>query len=152
MSISDVIYKVLTNRDGAAGVEFALMLPALVLFVIGIVDVGALTYEQTEVSAAAHAGAQYAIRNGSSVTTDSITSAVTSATPFTIQATPAPQRVKACVSDGSLIVTTQSTCTGGVTPGTYIQVNAQATYTPLISWGTLSMPTTLSAQAMVRTQ
>ena len=152
MSISDVIYKVLNNRDGAAGVEFALMLPALVLFVIGIVDVGALTYEQTEVSAAAHAGAQYAIRNGSSVTTDSIKSAVTGATPFTVRATPAPQQVKACVSGSSLVVTSATTCAGGGAPGTYIQVNAQATYTPLISFGTLSMPTALSAQAMVRTQ
>jgi Flp pilus assembly protein TadG len=152
MSISDVIYKVLTNRDGAAGVEFALMLPALVLFVIGIVDVGALTYEQTEVSAAAHAGAQYAIRNGSGASLTNIASAVTGATPFTVLATPAPQQVKACVSGSSLVVTTGTTCAGGGTPGTYIQVNAQATYTPLISFGTLSMPTALSAQAMVRTQ
>jgi Flp pilus assembly protein TadG len=151
MSISDAIFKFLTNRDGAAGVEFALMLPTMVLFVIGIVDVGALTYEQTEVSAAAHAGAQYAIRNGGGSLTN-IASAVTGATSFTVLATPAPQQVKACVSGNSLVVTAGTTCAGGGTPGTYIQVNAQATYTPLISFGTLSMPTALSAQAMVRTQ
>jgi Flp pilus assembly protein TadG len=152
MSISDAISKVLANRDGAAGVEFALMLPTMVLFVIGIVDVGALTYEQTEVSAAAHAGAQYAIRNGGSSLTN-IASAVTGATPFTVHATPAPQQVKACVNNGALVVTTASSCgDSNTTPGTYIQVNAQATYTPLISWGNMSMPTTLSAQAMVRTQ
>ena len=150
MSISDAICKLLISRDGAAGVEFALTLPALVLLVIGAVDFGALTYEQMQVSAAAHAGAQYAIRNGGSLT--NIASAVTGATPFTVQATPTPQQVKACVSGSSLVVTTGTTCAGGGAPGTYIQVNAQATYTPLISWGTLSFPATISAQAMVRTQ
>jgi len=151
MSTSDLISQALADRGGAAGVEFALMLPMMVLFVVGIVDVGALTYEQTEVSAAAHAGAQYAIRNGAASLTN-IASAVTSATPMTVQATPAPQQVKACVSGSSLVVTAATTCAGGGTPGTYIQVNAQATYTPLVTWGTLTLPTTLSAQAMVRTQ
>jgi Flp pilus assembly protein TadG len=151
MSIADTITRVLADRSAAAGVEFALMLPPLVLFLIGIVDVGSLAYQQTEVSAAAHAGALYAIRNGGSSLTN-IASAVTSATPLTIQATPAPQLVTACVSGGSLVATTATTCAGGGTPGAYIQVNAQATFTPLVAWSGLSLPSTLTAQAMVRTQ
>ena len=155
MSISDATIKVLTNRDGAAGVEFALMMPTLVLFVIGIVDVGALTYQQTEVSAAAHAGAQYAMNNASA-TTDSIRSAVTNATPLgtsTSWVTPTVAQGYACsnASPISLSSTPPTNCSPGVV-ATYIQVNSSAVYTPLITWGTISIPTTLSAQAMVRTQ
>lgn len=152
MSISDTISRALADKSGAAGVEFALMAPALTLFLIGIVDVGSLAYQKSEVSAAAVAGAQYAIRNGGDLT--NIASAVTSATPLTVSATPAPQQIYACVSDGALTVVAgaNSTCAGGGTPGTYIQVSAQATYKPIVNWDTLSMPGTLSATSMVRIQ
>ncbi len=153
MSISDATIEALANRDGAAGVEFALMLPTLVLFIIGTVDLGSLAYQKAEVSAAVNAGALYAIANAPSPNLTSVATAVTSATPLTVSASPAPTQGYYCETGGSLtsVASLTSPCSGGQV-GTYVQVNATATYAPLISWGSLTMPSTLSAQAMVRIQ
>ena len=136
------------DRDGASAVEFALLVPALVILVIGTVDMGQLAYQYMQVSAAAHAGAQYALRNGWNAS--AITTAVTGSTPLTVTATPAPQQITACVTGGAVVATTQTTCSGGGTPGTYVQVNVQAAITPLITWSAFNLPTSLSSQAMVR--
>jgi len=42
----------LADRCGAAGVEFALLLPVLVTLLIGMFDYGALAYQTMQVSAA----------------------------------------------------------------------------------------------------
>lgn len=150
MSTADAISRTLADRDGAAGVEFALLLPMLVVLLIGTVDLGGLAYQSMQVSAAAHAGAQYAIRNGWSAT--AVADAVTNATSLPVTASPAPQLVKACVSGGAVVVTSSSTCSGGAAAGSYIQVNAQAAITPIIVWSSFAMPSSVSAQAMVRIQ
>ena len=142
--------RLLKDRAGAAGVEFALLLPTLVVLVIGAVDVGTLTFQQTEVAAAAHAGAQYALKYGYNQA--AIQTAVTSATGLTVTATPAPTLLNACVVSGVVTVVAGSTCAGGGSAGSYVQINAQAAVSPLIVWSAIAMPSTLSAQAMVRIQ
>jgi Flp pilus assembly protein TadG len=148
MSFSDALSRTMADTGGAAGVELALMAPTLILFAIGIVDVGALAYQRAELAAAAHAGALYAIHNGGN--TSNIQAAAQSATPLTVTAT--ATTVYYCVSSGALVTaaSASSTCSGGGTAGAFVQVTASATYAPLISWGTLSFPTTLSANALVR--
>lgn len=152
MSISDTLFSVLRDRGGAAGVEFALLLPPLTLFVIGMVDVGCLAYQQMEVVAAVDAGARYASANPGNPT--GITAAVTNATPMALSPAPTATTVYACNTNGALsfVASASVPCAGGGTAATYIQVNAWASFTPLISWSGLTMPSALSAQAMVRTQ
>lgn len=140
----------LTDRNGASGVEFALLLPTLVLLLMGVFDYGSLAYQTMQVSAAAHAGAGYALHNGWNAS--AIQSAVTSATPLTIVATPAPQLATACITNGAMVATNAASCTGGATPGTYVVVNAQAAFTPMVAWNGLLMPMTITAQATVRIQ
>lgn len=140
----------LRDRGGAAGVEFALLLPALVLLLIGAVDVGTLTYQEMQVNAAAHAGAQYALLKGWDQS--GIQTAVTGATSLSVAATPTPQLLKACIVGGVVSTVSGSTCSGGGSPGQYVQINAQATVSPVIVWSSIVTPTTLSAQAMVRIQ
>jgi|SRR5579859_4528817 Flp pilus assembly protein TadG len=152
MSIANAISRTLTDRSGAAGVEFALMLPALVLFAVGTVDVGALAYQSAEVEAAAQAGARYAMNNGAG-SLDSIAAAITGATSLSVSATPYPSQGYYCDAGGSLssVPAMTSACSGGVV-GSYVTVSAQATYTPVIAWSGLSMPSSLSSQTMVRVQ
>lgn len=150
ISVTKVAARLLAHRGGASGVEFALLLPALIVLMIGAVDVGTLTFQEMEVTAAAHAGAQYALRYGWNQT--AIQTAVTGATPLTVTATPAPQLLKACVTGGVVTTVSGSTCSGGGSPGNYVQVNAQAAVSPLIVWSAIAMPSSLSAQAMVRIQ
>ena len=140
----------LADRRGSSGVEFALLLPVAVLLLIGAVDYGTLTYQTMEVSAAAHAGAEYALRNGWNAS--AVQTAVTGATTLTVTATPAPQLSKACVTGGVVVVTAGSTCASGGPPGNYVVVNAQASFSPLIAWSSLIMPTTISSQATIRIQ
>jgi Flp pilus assembly protein TadG len=154
MSLSD-LSRIQADTSGAAGVELALMAPTLILFAIGIVDVGALAYQRAEVAAAAHAGALYAIHNGGNTT--NIQSAAQSATPLAVTAT--ATTVYYCVSGSTLATAAGPTSScgdgeggggGGSIAGTFVRVTATATYTPLISWGTLRFPTTMSANALVR--
>jgi Flp pilus assembly protein TadG len=140
----------LADSRGAAAVEFALLLPVLVTLVIGMSDYGALIYQSMQVSAAAHAGALYALRNGYSA--GAIQTAVVGATTLTVTASPAPQLVKACVIGGAVVVTAGSTCPSGGAPGSYVIVNAQAAVTPIVAFTAFVMPSTLSSQAMIRIQ
>jgi hypothetical protein len=117
---------------------------------MGTVDVGALAYEKAEVAAAAHAGAYYAMANGGS--TASIQTAIQSATPLGASVTATVSEGYVCSNAASLtlVATPPANCSPGVV-ATYVQIGASAPYTPLVSWGTLNMPTTtLSASALVR--
>jgi Flp pilus assembly protein TadG len=140
----------LADRTGAVGLEFALLLPAMVLLLMGMFDYGSLSYQTMEVTAAAHAGADYALHNGWNAT--AVQTAVTSATGLSVTASPAPALSKACVTNNALVVTTGTTCPSGGAPGNYAIVNAQAPFTPLVSWSAFVMPSTISAQAAVRLQ
>lgn len=153
MSITDTISRAWADTGGSAAVEFALMGPTLVLFLIGTVDVGALAYQKAEVDAAANAGALYAIHNGGG-NTNAIATAATNATPITLSATPSVQILYYCSSNGvlSAAASAGASCGAGApTAGTYISVSTQANYTPVVSFGALTtLPTTLSASTMVR--
>jgi Flp pilus assembly protein TadG len=144
------IQRLVDDRRGVAGVEFALALPVLVLLLVGMFDYGALAFQTMEVSAAAHAGADYAMHNGWN--SSAIQTAVTNATGLPVTASPAPQLSNGCLSGNTVVFTTGSSCSSGVTPGSYVIVNAQTPFTPLVAWSALALPTTLSAQAVVRIQ
>jgi Flp pilus assembly protein TadG len=142
-------------QDGVAAVEFGLLAPMLLLIVAASIDLGLAYSAQTKVQQAAQAGAQYALRHGYDST--KIASAVTAATTLSVSASPAPTQQCGCLS-GSTVTFSGTppclvTCGNGLTPGTYVTINAQASYTPLVPYATLlSSPTTLTSQALVRIQ
>jgi len=142
-------------QDGVAAVEFGLLAPMLLLIVAAVVDLGLAYSAEIKVQQSAQAGAQYALLHGFDST--KISSAVRSATNLSVSANPAPTQQCGCLS-GSIVTLSGTppcliTCGNGLTPGVYVQVNAQASYTPLIPYATLlSSPTTLTSQAQVRIQ
>jgi Flp pilus assembly protein TadG len=141
-------------RDGQAAVEFAVILPVLVLLLTGIVDLGSLIVDQMRVTAAAEAGAQYAMVNGFNAT--NIATAVTNATSgASISASPAPTQTSECVSSTfTLTPPPGANCTGtdaagGSAPGTFVFVHATAPVSPILPvWGAL-MPSSVTANAAV---
>ncbi len=145
-----LLAQALANRSGTAALEFAIILPVIVTLLIGMFDYGALAYQTMEVSTAAHAGAEYALKNG--FTASAVQTAVTSATTLTVTASPAPTLEKACVTSGAIVVTAGSSCSSGGAPGSYVLVYAQAPFSPIISWASFIMPSRVAAQAMVRIQ
>ncbi len=141
---------------GASAVEFALVLPILLGMLIPLVDLGFGFYAQMRVQNSAQAGAQYAIIHGwnNGVNITAIESAVSNATTLaSVTASPAPSQACGCASGTSIApIDCNSTCPDGATPGSYVTVNAQASYSPLIPYPIMGNSVTLSAQSTVRVQ
>ena len=141
------------ERRGIAAVEFALVAPILLALMVGIIDLGFAFSAQIKVQLAAQAGARYAQLHG--FDTAKISTAVTSATALSVSASPAPTQSCGCVSGNSVSLSgtppCTTTCSNGLTAGTYVQVSAQSTYQPILPYvSVLSNPTTLTGQALVR--
>src|SRR5262249_41418986 len=115
-------------------------------------DLGIAFSEEIQVQQAAQAGAQYALLHGYDST--AITSAVTSGTTLSgVSASPAPTQSCGCPT-GTAIASAScgSTCGNGESAGSYVFVNPQATYTPVLPYSLLGDSVTLTAQTAVRVQ
>ena len=162
------MYRILTNarvpsclsrfidgsQDGARGVaaiEFSIVAPLLVFMLVGIVDAGSAVYRKMQVQNAVHAGTQYAIINGFNAT--AITTAITSASKFSVNSSPAPQQFCGCPSmSGVATADCSSACPDGSTPGSYVTISAQSTYNTLFSYPLISDQLSFSTQVTVRIQ
>lgn len=149
---------------GVSTLEVALMLPFLLLLLIGVVDFGQLFHLAIEVSNAARAGAQYGYQNSATQTDTSGMIAAAEDDAADITAWGANIASYGCMcSDGteqsqigssgngstSLCPTPPSTCTSkGTQLIYYVQVQTQATYTPLFPWPGVPSTVTLNGKAM----
>ena len=143
--------------SGTSAVEFALAAPLLLGLLTPVADLGLAYSQQIQVQQAAQAGAQYASLhawNSNSVT--AIENAVTSSTRLTLLpvdplTNPAPSQTCGC-PDGSKIgaATCHSLCIDGEYAGYYVNVNAQAAYSPVLPYSLLGTSTILRARATVR--
>jgi len=133
-----------------SAVEFAITAPLLIGMLIPLVDLGLGIAKNTQLHNAAHAGAQYALVNGWDIT--AIQTAVTGATTLLpIQALPVPSQSCGC-PNGTAVTAAAcgSVCSDGANAGTYVTVNAQSSYTPVIAYPLLGSSITLVATSMVR--
>ena len=152
------------DQKATAAIEFGLIGSFLSVLTIGLVDFGIGYWEQMEVGNAVRAGTEYVIANASSLVTTwnatAIETAVTSATSLSgISASPTPSQSCGCPTASGGISTTGvnqnyptcgGACTGGGTAGAYVTVNAQVSYSTLLTYPAISNPTTLSATMTVR--
>jgi Flp pilus assembly protein TadG len=148
-----------------AALELSLALPFMILLMMGVFDFGTYAYDAMQVNAAAFAGAEAAVAAAQSkvtCTNSIITSAETSATPLGTNihtSGTGPGQAPNCsytgyVSTSSGASTLSTTCTQTPCPtaGTYAVSYAQASYSPVLSWTGLVLPSTISATATVRYQ
>jgi Flp pilus assembly protein TadG len=144
------------DERGVSAIEFALATPVLLALIVPVIDLGLVFSEQMKVQQAAQAGGQYASLHGYDATR--ISSAVTGATLLSVSASPAPTQQCGCVSGSTVTLSGAppclTTCANGLTPGTYVSVSAQASYTPITPYSSYlnAIPTTLTAQSIVRVQ
>ena len=61
MSLRRLLFQLGQRRDGGVGTEFALVVPVLLLFLLGIIDVGRLMYSLNQVEKATQIGARMAV-------------------------------------------------------------------------------------------
>ena len=145
--------RLLADERGVSAIEFALIVPIIVLMAIATLDLGHGLYRSMQVQVAAEAGAQTAVaRRG--FDENSIVQAVTTSTNFTsIEAIPAPQEFCGCpASTGVSVIDCKLKCASGLAPGKYVTVSAQGTYNTLIPYLFLPSSYQLKAQSTVRVQ
>jgi Flp pilus assembly protein TadG len=156
---SSVVLRTLRHSppDGVAIVEFALILPLLILLMVGLFDLGFGSWQYMQVQAAAEAGAQYASLYPGD--TAGIAAAATGAT-GTSGASATSSQMCGCAGDDPFKVAdwvgTQcvpaTTCTSGSPPGVYVLVTVQLSYSPVLPYPGWSNPMTLNGHAYRRLQ
>lgn len=140
------------HDGGVAAIEFAIVIPLLVMMLICAVDLGMGIFRHMQVQNSAQAGAQYAM--GTAFSATAISNAVANATGYTgVTATPSPFQYCGCAdSAGITPISCGAPCAAGKTYGQYVSVSSQATYTPILPYPIISPKFTLTGQAVVRTQ
>lgn len=146
-----------SSQAGVALVEFAIVVPLVMMLLVGILETGRFVYYGILVGNAARAGVQYGAQNdktagdtaamtiaakndGQNVAGLSITSAgpVCACWSGTAEATPAPS------------CTSTTTCPVGYHRVVYVQVTAKGSFTPLIALPWLPSSYAITRQAIMR--
>jgi Flp pilus assembly pilin Flp len=137
------------DERGTAAVEFALLAPVLLMLAAGAIDVSRLIAQTMQVRAAAQAGADYALKNGVDPwDPGAIQGAVTAATPLAV--TPVAAEEVGCASGSAIVPPPGPLCAAGGTPGTFVNVDATASFTPIVPWNAIVLPAQVRGQATVR--
>ena len=142
-------------NEGAAMVEFAITMPLLIVFVLGVADYGILMNNAASLVGATRAGGDVAKAN------PSVTAAqLTALGIFPSGATP---NVSApfCSCFDNTTVTCPTPGGAGANPCAamsdtrvlrYVTVSATQSFSPLLSWTSFTFPGSLNATTVVRTQ
>jgi Flp pilus assembly protein TadG len=135
---------------GTAAIEFAICVPLIFILLGGLVEVGFSMYQSMQVSNSVEAGAVYAAKNGWDA--NGIAAAVTNATGTPgISASPAPEKFCGCpAASGVATAVCTATCTNGNTPGEYVRISAALLRQSIIPYASLGLPTSLTAQSIIR--
>lgn len=140
------------NTDGAAAIEFGVLVPMLALMVTAVIDIGLGVYSKMQLEDSAQAGVEWAIRNGFDA--NAISSAVTAATNSSrISAMPAPVQFCGCATGSSVSsATCGTTCPGGAQTGTYVTVSAQTTFNTTLNYPVVPSTYSFATQSTARLQ
>ena len=140
------------NNHGVAAVEFAVIMPGLILMFIVTADVALGTYSKMRVHDAAQFGAEYAVAHG--FNSASIAKAVLSNSNVAgLSVTPSPYEECGCAaSTGIESIDCSLPCSDGSSPGLYVNVTTRATYKTTLPYPFFPDSYIYVAKAMVRMQ
>jgi Flp pilus assembly protein TadG len=149
--------RILRSENGQALIEFALLLPPLILVLAFMVDYALWIQREMVVQEAASAAAAYlAVPGNTSNTTEATnlakyiaTGSVSGATWFTVNL-PATMSFYTCSPGGAQVTATTSCPTGA--PYHYVQVNTTGTAGNLLSFRAIPSSMTLSGSATYRVE
>lgn len=137
----------IADRSGATAVEFALVLPMLVVLVAGLVDLGQRAYSNMVLANAARAGAAYAMIDPTD--TAGIHLVVLQAANMTDASLAVTSNQFCECPDGSSVSCTGS-CTGGGAIASFVDVTATQRVVTVSSYAGLLDPVVLSGHAVFR--
>ena len=128
------------DRDGAAAVEFAILVPVIAAILTGVANYGLATFDKMELTSAARAGAQYALLDATD--TAAIATAVVNSTNLSITASDVTTTQFCEDSAGAA-----ATCGDASATRTYMTVSVTEDFTLLLLGTSIS----LTGSATVRT-
>jgi TadE-like protein len=136
--------------SGSAALEFGLAIPLLLLILMGVVELGNAMYRAMQVYDSVEAGMLYAAQNGFDAA--GISAAVVNATGTQdITATPAPEEFCGCPGAGGILPTAcNATCNDGSSAGQYVRISAAIPRQTILPYPPLPLPSTLTAQSVLR--
>jgi Flp pilus assembly protein TadG len=136
-------------KSGSVAVGTALIAPLLILMISGVADLGRATYDATSLVGAVRAGAQYALRaSNDDVGIKQAVKAASTLPGETVTVT--TQQFCEC-PDGSSTSCSAPTC-GAAVMRKFVRVSATAPFSKIMASSGIVVPSSLSAQAVVRTQ
>jgi Flp pilus assembly protein TadG len=138
------------DKSGATAVEFAMIAPILIAMAISIVDLGLGLYTDAQLANAAQAGALYAMQKG--YDSGAMSTVAQSSTRLTGVSVAVSQYCGCPSVSGVVSTTCGSSCSDGLTAGTFAQVIATKDYGTLLSYPGLPATFHLSETATARTQ
>lgn len=106
--LEKAISRLAASRRGAAAVEFALLAPVVVVFLIGLANYGMAQFQKMEMESAARAGAQMALKDRTATTT--IENAAINATNLTLVAGDITLTPSYACNDGTFVSVPTDTC------------------------------------------
>jgi len=138
--------------SGTVAIEFALLVPVLLMLIAITAELGLAMYESMQVNNAVEAGMVYAAKNGFDA--PGINSAVVNATGTPgITAAPAPAQFCGCPGAGGIVEETcvsPPPCADGSPVGQYARISASLGHQAILPNIGLPLPTTLTARSIVR--
>jgi len=151
------------DRRGMSAVEFGLAAPVFLAMLTPVIDLGLAFSQQIRVNQAVEAGAQYASSNPYAGTSwaSAVSSAITNATSLSVNPSVGAETCGCPNSTSTAIVTgsygtppncTSNSCPDGSSPGYYVTITGNVTYTSVMPYSILGSSATLSSQAVVRVE
>lgn len=142
-------YRRYLDDRGTAAVEFALLVPILMILMVSFVDFGIAFREKMQAEKAARAGLQYAIYDPRD--NAGIAAAITAATGLPAgELTITVNHFYECASGHR--PATPGFCAAGDWPGTYVSVQITKPFNALMTWGGLATVFTVTGSAEGRVQ
>jgi hypothetical protein len=140
--------KPLRCTSGSVAVSTAIVAPMLIVVLANVVDVGRATYDATSLSGAVRAGTQYALHTPNNTT--GIKAAVSAASTLSGDAI-VPDAVQFCECPNGTSVSCSNNC--GTEPlRKFVRVTATHSFSRIMSSLSVVIPSTLTAEAVVRIQ
>ena len=140
--------KLLQCTSGSVAVSTAIVAPMLIVVLANVVDVGRATYDATSLAGAVRAGTQYALHTPNDAT--GTKAAVSAASTLSGDAI-VPNAVQFCECPNGTSVSCSNNC--GIEPlRKFVRVTASYSFSRVMPSLSVVIPSTLTAEAVVRIQ
>ena len=138
------------DRRGNIAVEFALILPVLLVLIGGLIEYGVLTYDRSSIESAARAGAQFAFSGGYDANKVELT--VRSASSVSLGPSDSVTSSVFCECTDSTPITCGGTCSNGGPNRRFIKVSVTKIHHSWLPFMDLLIPAQVAASATMRMQ